>query len=182
MKKFSSYVSQRFDQQPPRRVALIPTCLGAGRYDASTKLVSALAAEIRLAGVFEVIQPAQLECKTTVDEILTGRFDEREIAKIGRAYHCDAVMLIRLNQFQGHWPLQASVTAAMVDVNESIVIVSVDGNWDTADPQIRPGYQCFVFSRSADVPEPARQIYLQSPANLFSYVACQITEVMKRKH
>lgn len=181
VKKFSSFVSQRFAQQPPRRVALIPTRLGAGSYDASTKFIDSLAAEIRLAGVFEVIRPEQLQCKTTLDEILTGRFDEREIAGIVRAYHCDAVMLVRLNQFQGHWPLQASITAAMVDANESIVIFSVDGNWDTSDPQIHQGYQSFVASKTTDVPEEACLIYMQSPTNLFAYAARQITDVMKVK-
>lgn len=181
VKKFSSFVSHKFKQQPPRRVALIPTRLGVGRYDASTKFIESLAAEIRLSGVFEVVKPEQVQCRATVDEILTGRFDEREIAEIARRYHCDAIMLVRLNEFQGHWPLKASITAAMVDANESIVTFSVDGNWDTSDPQIHQGYRSFVCSKTRDVPEEACLIHMQSPANLFAYAARQITNVMKAK-
>jgi len=178
VKKFSSYVSPRFVQRPPIRVALIPTNLSSGNYDASTKFLNALAGEIRLAGLFEVIQPRQFHCKTTVDEILMGRFDEREITRLARTYHCDAIMLVRMNQFQGHWPLKTGITAAMVDANESIVIFSVDGNWDTADPEIQQSYRWFVNQRTTDVPAPAREIYLQSPENLFAFVANQITTVM----
>ena len=179
VKKFSSYVSSRFDQEPPKRVAIIQTNQGLGRYDAAAKFVDALAAECRLAGVFEVIQPQYLQCRSKVDEILRGRFDEREIASIARTYHCDAIMFVRFNQFQGHWPLSAGVTAVMVDTNESVVTFSVDGSWDTSDPDILKSYKAFVYGKTKDIPEEACLIYLQSPANLFNYISRQMTEVMK---
>ena len=75
--------------------------------------------------------------------------------------------------------MQASVTAAIVDANESIVVLAVDGNWDIADPEIRQAYECFVDQRVNDVPYSSREIYLQSPKNLFEFIANQVTAVMR---
>ena len=89
-------------------------------------------------------------------------------------------MMHRRNS-SSRWRLKFDWPAAMVDAHESIVIFSVDGNWDTSDPQIHQGYQSFVAGKTTDVPEEACLIYMQSPANLFAYAARQITDVMKVK-
>lgn len=179
VRKFSSFTSPRFSQLPPRRVLLVPAGLQSGNYDAPLRLADALAAEIRKSGVFEIVQPPNIQSQATVDSILNGRFDEREVTELAKAYHCDAVLFARVNQFQGYWPLQASVTAAIVDANESIVVLAVDGNWDIADPEIRQAYECFVDQRVNDVPYSSREIYLQSPKNLFEFIANQVTAVMR---
>ncbi len=132
-----------------------------------------------MGGIFEVVEPQHVQCKSTVDGILAGRFDEREMVELARAYSCDAVLFVRVNQLQGHWPLKASVTAAMVDANEAVVVFAIDGNWNTADRDIRGSYERFVDSRTGDESHSVKQIYLKSPTNLMAYVAHQMTDVMR---
>ncbi len=179
VQKFSSFVSPRFTAQPPRRVVIVPTGNSSGRFNAPKKFSSALAAEIRMGGIFEVVEPQHVQCKSTVDGILAGRFDEREMVELARTYSCDAVMFVRVNQLQGHWPLKASVTAAMVDANEAVVVFAIDGNWNTADRDIRGSYERFVDARTGDESHSAKRIHLKSPTNLMAFVAHQMTDVMR---
>jgi hypothetical protein len=159
---------------------LVPSGIEVGTYDAPARFADALAAQLRLAGLFEVVAPEGLRCATTVDAILKGRFDEREMLSLAQTYHCDAVMFLRVNQFQAHWPLQASVTAALVDVNESVVIFAADGNWDTAVPEIKTAFSNFVYRRTTDAHFSARDIQLESPRNLFAFIAARLAAALPK--
>jgi len=178
--KYSLFASPRLAQSPPRRIVLVPTGMQQGQYDPPSQFADELAAEIRAAGVCEVVLPQRVSCNCTVDGILAGQFDEREIARLARTWNCDAVMFVRVNQFQGHPPLQSSITAVLVDAEESVVIFAIDGNWNTADPEIKLGFENFVAERTIDVPPSSRAVYLQSPSNLFAYVAQQMTSALKK--
>lgn len=178
--KYSLFTSPQLTELPPRRVVIVPTGTELGRYQAPAHFAESLAAAMRAEGVCEVVSPPQAQCNTTVDGILTGQFDERELIDLARTWHCDAVMFVRVNQFQGHTPLRASVTAALVDANESKVIFAVDGIWDVGDPETRAGFEHFVVNRLNDCPETALKIELQSPNNLFGFVAYQMTTAWKQ--
>ncbi len=178
--KYSLFTSPQLTELPPRRVVIVPTGTEAGRYQAPALFAEALAAAMRAAGICEVVAPPLAQCNMTVDAILTGRFDERELVDLVRTWNCDAVMFVRVNQFQGHSPLRASVTAALVSANESEVIFAVDGHWDVGDPETRAGFEHFVANRLNNSPETALQIELQSPNNLFGFVAYQMTNAWKQ--
>jgi hypothetical protein len=177
--KYSLYTSPQLAVDPPRRIVLVPTGTQARGYQAPIQFAESFSAAIRQSGICEIVLPSGVECRTTVDGILTGQFDEREIVQLARTWHCDAVMFVRVNQFQGFDPLGACVTAALVDANESVVLFAVDGNWDTADPEIKMGFEHFVTNRTLDSPETARQIQFQAPGNLFDYVAHQMSGALR---
>ena len=178
--KYSLFTSPQMIDSPPLRVVIVPTGTEAGRYQTPVLFAENLTAAIKAAGVCDVVLPLQLECTTTVDGLLTGQFDERELVQLARQWNCDAVMFVRVSQFQGHSPLSASVTAALVDANEARVIFAVDGRWDVGDQETREGFEHFVANRLGDSSETALKIQLQSPNNLLCFAAHQMTTAWKQ--
>ncbi len=179
-RKYSLFVSPEFPHYGPQRVLIVPTGTESGRYQTPIHFAESLSASLRSCGVAEVIFPPQLDCTMTVDRLLTGQFSEWEIAALSRAWHCDAILFVRVNQFQGFAPLKASVTAALVDANESMVVFAVDGNWDTSDPDIRSGFEHFVTNSAYDASESELKLQFQSPNRLFAYIGHQITDAWQR--
>jgi hypothetical protein len=175
LQKFSLFVAPEFSARSPRRVLLVPTGTESGRYQVPSHFAEALAGAIRAAGVAEVVFPPQLDCLMTVDRLLTGQFDEADIVLLANTWQCDGIMFVRVNQVQSFSPLKASVTAALVDANESMVVFAVDGNWDTTDPEIRTGFEHFLKLTAFECSAADLRLQAQSPSRLFAYVAQQIT-------
>lgn len=178
--KYSLFVAPDFVDRAPRRVLIVPTGTESGRYQVPIHFAESLAGAVRAAGVAEVVFPPQLDCQMSVDRLLTGQFDEWEITNLARDWQCDGVMFVRVNQIQSFAPLKASVTAALVDANESVVAFAIDGNWDTTDPEIRNGFEHFVKQSSLDASDSERRLQHQAPSRLFAYVAQQMTSAWQQ--
>jgi len=178
--KYSLYASPQLSEHSPHRILLVPTGTENGRYQAPVQFAEALAGAIRAAGLAEVVFPPEISCSMTVDRILSGQFDEAEIVSLIKAWHCDAVMFVRVNHLQAYAPLKTSVTAALVDGNESVVIFAVDGNWDNTDPDINKGFKHFLKRGGADHSESELGLQLQSPSRMFAFVAWQISNAWER--
>ncbi len=172
---YSLFVAPDFASIAPQRVLIVPTGTESGRYQIPIHFAEALAGAIRSAGVAEVVFPPQMECLMTVDRLLTGQFDERDIASLSRNWQCDGILFVRVNQLQAYAPLKASVTAALVDARESVVVFAIDGNWDTSDSEIRAGFEHFVKQGSLDVSDSEMRLQRQAPSRLMAYVAYQLT-------
>jgi hypothetical protein len=182
IRKFSYFVSPILKLQPPRRLVLVCSQPLAGSYGEQQKFANALASEIRLAGVCEVIVPeGDLKCHCDIDTIMSGRFDEYEISSIAARYSADSVMFVRVNQLRAFQPMAASVTTVMVDANESVATMATDGVWQLNDPEIGRSYLSFVKSRTGNINPDVLDLQLQSPSYLVSYVAWQITSVMQQE-
>lgn len=173
--KYSLFVAPNFQTDCPKRVLLVPTGTESGRYQVPSHFAEALAGAMRAGGVAEVVFPPQLDCLMSVDRLLTGQFEEADIVHLANAWQCDGVMFIRVNQIQSYAPLKASVTVALVDANESMVVFAVDGNWDTADPDIRAGFENFLKWSVVECSESELRLQSQSPGRFFAYIAQQIT-------
>ncbi|HMP80856.1 MAG TPA: hypothetical protein PKD54_15480, partial [Pirellulaceae bacterium] len=91
------------------------------------------------------------------------------------AWRGDSILFIRVNQLRSFAPLCASVTAVLVDVNESVVVFAVDGHWDVSDPDIRAGFEHFLKNRTHGQAPSQEKLRERSPNQLFAYIAHQIT-------
>lgn len=178
--RYSLYTAPDFRENAPLRVLIVPTGTESGRYQVPVHFAEALAGAIRAEGLAEVVFPPEIACAISVDRILSGQFDEFEIVQLTKAWHCDAVLFIRVNHLQSYAPLKASVTAALVDGNESIVTFAVDGNWDTTDPDILKGFNHFLKRGAAGASESELSLQMQSPSRMYAFVAWQIANAWKR--
>lgn len=178
--KYSLYSAPDFNTNPPLRVLIVPTGTESGRYQVPVQFAEALAGAIRAEGLAEVVFPPEIVCTMSVDRILSGQFDEFEIVNLTKAWHCDAVMFIRVNQLQAFAPLKTSVTAALVDSNESVVTFALDGNWDTTDPEILKGFKHYLKRGAVGASESELNLQLQSPSRMYAFVAWQIANAWKR--
>lgn len=177
--QYSLFRDPELMQRGPQRVLLVPTGIESGRYQAPAQMAEALAAAIRAAGISEVVFPPELTTQITVDRILAGQFSEREIISLCSQWQCDGVMFIRVNQVQAFSPLSTSMTAALVEANESVVLFAIDGNWDTSDPHLRQGFERFVKRSAFDGSESEYRLQLQSPSRLFAYIGHQTAAAWK---
>ncbi|HMO13186.1 MAG TPA: hypothetical protein PKD64_01780 [Pirellulaceae bacterium] len=179
-RKYSLYVSPHLHQLMPKRVLIVPTGTESGQFHSPALFADAMAGAMRAAGIAEIVFPPQINCQMSVDNILSGQFDEHDIIELSRAWHCDAVLFVRVNQLRAFAPLSASVTAALVDATESVVIFAIDGNWDVADPDIKPSYERFVKLSSIECSDAELRLLTQSPNRLFAYIAWQMTTALQQ--
>ena len=149
-----------------------------GNFEASQKMIVDLSAQIRLNGTFEIIAPPNLRLKAQMDNILEGKFDEGEIAEISRQYNADAVAFLRVNEINGFAPMRTSVTMAIVDSNETVVVFAIDGIWDTANPSTRSEFINYSAGQNHSNPIP-NDLQLQSPRALFAFAASQMAQAIK---
>lgn len=152
-----------------------------GSYNETQKLISLLASKIRAAGAFEIITPPNERLHLFYDDILKGRFDEREIAELARRYNADAIGLVRINDFRAYAPMRSSATMAIIDSAETIVTFAVDGSWDTADPGVNRQFQNYVkiHSQSNPLSSQIPSLQLQSPESLLGFVASQMDQALQ---
>jgi len=178
--KYSLFVSPDFSVVAPKRVLIVPTGTESGRYQLPVQFGEALAGAIRSSGVAEVVFPPQIDCRMSIDRLLAGQFDDRDIVMLSENWQCDGILFVRVNQFQAFKPLKASVTAALVDANESMVIFAIDGNWDTNDPEIKAGFEHYVKRSTSDISETESRLQFRAPSRLLAYVAFQMTGAWQR--
>jgi len=178
---YSMYVSPHFDTNKPRRIVMLAAGQTKGSYNETQKLISLLASKIRAAGAFEIITPPNERLHLFYDDILKGRFDEREIAELARRYNADAIGLVRINDFRAYAPMRSSATMAIIDSAESIVTFAVDGSWDTADPGVNRQFQNYVkiHSQSNPLSSQIPSLQLQSPESLLGFVASQMDQALQ---
>jgi hypothetical protein len=169
-------VAPDFSQVAPRRVVIIPTGTEAGGFQAPFKYAEILADSIRGSGLCEVFVPKSVDCRLNIDHLLAGQFEERDIAALAHEYQCDAVLFLRVNSLKAFPPLQTSITTALVDANESVVIFAMDGNWNTNDQEIRDSFAAFNSLANPNQTESESALQARSPNRLFNYVAHQTTQ------
>ncbi len=172
---YQTFVSPRFWSNRPNRILMIESGQNNGNYEESRKLIAELATQIRASGAFEVVTP-EVRLHSTPDNILHGRFDEREIAYLSRSHSADAIALVRVNDLQAHGSLRTSATVAVIDCQETVVTFGLDGAWDTANLNTKNQFEQFVSGRTMT---NGPSIYYRSPSQLLAFVASQIAVEMQ---
>lgn len=178
---YSVFVSPHFNAEKPRRIVMISSGETTGGYDETSRLISHLATKIRAVGAFEVIVPPNQRVLLKSDDILRGRFNEREMASIARKYNADAIALVRVNDFRAYAPMRTSVTMAIVDGPETIVAFAVDGSWDTSSPGVDQLFKKYIEKNSQSNPLATElsTVQSQSPDALLGFVASEIDQALQ---
>lgn len=170
--------SDYLKSHPPGRVVLLHSGSLLPSEDFKRQLAQSLGMHVRNFQTFELVIPQRLGCQTSLDEILRGTYRENELISIARSYNADAVLLYRVNHFQFYEPMQTSVSAALVDMNESVVTFAVDQSWNAAAQPTCHQFESFVLSHAPTESESHHQLQLQSPASFASFVGYQIASLL----
>ena len=173
--------SSRPVADPIRRIALMPTSMGrAEQADFALLINQQLANTLRATGKFEVIviSHEQLEaCQNNV--IRQGRYDERQLARLGRQFNVDGVFYSKLKDSNIYGPLSADLNCVLVDVREAIVVSSVNGRWDLGHPADRNRFLKFGELTHHEYPTP--DIAENSPRMMAGFIAAEVAiEVLNR--
>ncbi len=171
----SFFAAKLYAQSPPRRVLILPVRANVQPVGIQMDFAQQLAGQVRSARLFEaIVDPALGYCSCDMDAILRGRFDEYRLLELTDRYHADAILLTRVNRIQSFDPLQISVTCALVDRNQAIVLAAADGNWSVSDPQTANNWNSWLQHYSASVDPETLRIHRQSPTQFQSFIAWQI--------
>lgn len=174
---------QKLREYWPRRVALIESGQNKGHYDQNQIMIAELATQFRDRQFFDVVSPCDQRLFGHPDNLVHGKFEEREVVGIARQYNADTLALVRVNELRSHQPLRTSVTVAFINAAQTIVTGSVTGVWDLAKLETAAAFEEFVFGASHGVSnsinsQEAVQIQLQSPRNLMRFVAADIAQAL----
>ena len=172
---YQTYVSPTYRSRRPSRILMIESGPSYGNYGESKKLIAELATQIRATGAFEIVT-SDIQLHSSPDNILHGKFDEREIAVLSRMHRSDAVALVRVNELQTHNSLRTSVTMAVIDSDETVVTFGIDGAWDTANSATKAQFESFVAERTG---AKVASVHYQSPTQLFAFVASQVANELQ---
>ncbi len=172
---YSTFVSPLAPSTRPNRIVLVEAGPSPGSYGESQKLISELAVQIRSAGLFEVVAPTNWQPKSQMDTILQGRFNEYEIAALSRQHNADAIAFVRVNELQGFAPMRTSITLAIVDSYETVLLYAIDGTWDTSNAATLREFGEHIAANGHTIPGP-NQVQLQSPKALLGFASSQIAE------
>lgn len=159
----------------PNRVVMVASGRSNGNYRTHQKVISELAAQIRARGHFEIVAPPNRYLQGHSDNILTGKFEEAELASMAREFSADAVLLVKVNQFRSTPPMRASLSIAILDGNESVVSFGLDGVWDLANPDTKFSFAQFLSGVSPASGSEAN-LQLQSPNQLFRFIGSQVAD------
>jgi hypothetical protein len=178
---YSVYVSPQFKTNKPKRIVMLAAGQTPGNFNETQKLIQLLASKLRAAGAFEIVTPPNERLPLANDNILKGRFSEREMSELARRYNADAIGLVRVNEFRGYAPMRTSVTMAIVDSAETVVSFAIDGSWDTADGGVNRQFRNYVNAHCQSNPLSSQypSLQLQSPESLFAFVASQMDQALQ---
>ena len=167
----------------PQRVALIESGQNSGRYDENGLMITELANQFRSRNFFDVVSPCDQRLFGNPDNLVRGKFEEREVVAISRQYNADTLAIVRVNELRAQQPMRVSVTVAFIDSAETITSAAVTGVWDLANSQTAAAFESFVFEKgntavNLAISKEALEIQLRSPQNLLRFVADDIAQAM----
>ncbi len=169
-----------FPQRVPRRVLLLNSGFATNDNETIDLFAKSLADKLKGEGLFEVMTPA-VQCHTTIDEILAGRFNEAEIIGLARQYNADGIMLFRINSFKFHSPMAVNASVGLVDPDETIVMFAADGVWDLTDESTSQNYTAYIRSQMRDEHSSMYNVHRNSPRTLFGYVSSQVAKALSSR-
>jgi hypothetical protein len=172
--QFHVFVSPAWRARLPSRVVMIGSGQSGGELNAEQTVMAELASQFRARGMMEVITPAGERMNGHWDNILQGKYNERELSRLGLQYNADTVALIKVNELHSVAPMRVSLTLAMVDCDQAIVGCSVDGVWDLANPQTQQAFD--GYWRQSAVQEYEREIRKFSPSSILKFATDEICQ------
>jgi hypothetical protein len=128
--RFSSQTSAKIGDV--RRIAVLPLSLGHGVGRSAEAIDQALAASLRELDRFEVVAvpAAQRDELLTRDPVLANGISSAELLRLRDTLRVDAVLLGRVDQYQGYDPIALGLTTHLVSCIDGSVLWSATGHFD----------------------------------------------------
>ncbi|MEX2285641.1 MAG: hypothetical protein WD648_01050 [Planctomycetaceae bacterium] len=147
---------------------------------AESDIRDALAAELRAAGLFEVVScPCEIGESWAAALREHGRFDELNLIEITERFQVDGVIYGSLTDYCPYWPPRIGVNLHLVSTHEAVTLASVDGVWDTRDEYVASQAQRFYDARlSPKSRDPEGELMLHAPQLFQKFVANQIVHLL----
>lgn len=147
-----TYFANNIDWRSVQRVALMPLASGivpSALQTAFPKVVfevqSNLAAELQRAGRFDIVVVPSDDAGLNAEDVFeTGEFNELEALRVAREHQVDAIMFVKVTQYEPYPPPRLGLSVLMVSPAEGMVIASVNGLWDARETSIAAHAQAYM--------------------------------------
>jgi hypothetical protein len=178
---FSFFLAPQFAQRRPRRIFVIFENGGTVAVNFQRRFAEQIANQFREQRIAEmVMDPQNTGCTCDLETIIQGRFNEYSLLEWTDRYHCDALLVTRVNSLRTYWPLDMSATMAVIDRGEAIVLAAADGHWTAGRADVRRSYESYLRNYRGEVPPESWDVQLRSPSNFESFVAWQMAYAITR--
>jgi hypothetical protein len=141
---------------------------------------NALCTELQQLGRFEVI-PAPPEVCVEFSQMIreNGRFNELVMIQLARQFRADAIIMGTLSQFSPYNPVRMGLVLQVVSPGDGMVVASVDGMWDSANPWIAQRARNYyeAYCRGRDKPLTANLV-LDSPRLYQRFVCSEAAHIL----
>lgn len=175
---FNCYRRPQLEAMGIRRVVLLPLSNETGIPFAEERIREALAAELRIAGLFEVITPPpMIDLPHSAGIRSDGTFHESDLVTMARNFNADGVIFATVTDYRPYRPVRVGVNLHLVSTAEAITVASVDGLWDARDASVT---QLALMSEPgfAESAVPGSDISLYSPEAFHRFVGRQIAQAL----
>ena len=171
------FVSSYYDQLRPRRVVIVTPQSRSSAFRDQEKFAEEFAVQLRNAGIVDAVYTGT-DHACNINAIRQGQFDEYQLVRLSQLYNADAVIYCDVVSMTPYAPLNASVSLAMVDARESVLLLAVDGNWDVRDPAVARPFKKFTC-RSTRQDNFDSELRLQSPTEFLSFIAAELSQFIQ---
>ncbi len=161
--------------EAPGRVAVLPVALAAGIGRSAQAATEAIAGALRELGKHEVVlvdRDTALEI-APADPLKDNRIDAEMLLRLRQRLRADAVLLVRVEQFQSYDPIILGMTAHLVACGDGSVLWSCTAHFDGARAEIQRDIEAWnernAGSASASV--SGWRLVLSSPALFLRYAS-----------
>ena len=123
----------------PRRILIFHANNRLDRLREQSVFSEALARQMAIGGKVSVIQSDMTSCNHT-SPLITGRYDEQQIAELSRRYNADAILFFDLRDFAAYAPMSMRAQFVLVHAHESVPLASGSVTLDLKDRSLMQRY------------------------------------------
>ncbi|MGB7345729.1 MAG: hypothetical protein WBD20_16050 [Pirellulaceae bacterium] len=162
-------VSRHCDVLRPQRIVIVTTQDRQDRLKEQQAFVQSLAHHLGRGRKFDVIVSRDPMCCDRLP-MRQGTFDELQLLQISQKYRADCVLYCNLESMSAYAPMQAEMSMLLVNVAESIALVSAKCNYDMRDVDTKQEYLDYVQQPSSDA-ESALNVSDHTPSQFIDFAA-----------
>jgi hypothetical protein len=177
---YSEYHAHPFSWFGVSRVLVLPLDNETTFSHASEEVRNALVTELQQLGCFEVV-PAPPEVCTTLSRYAraNGRFNELALIQMARDFRADVIILGTLSQFSPYTPVRMGLVLQVISPADGVVVASVDGVWDSANPWIAQRARDYYLQSCRRRDEPlTADLVLDSPRLYQRFVCAEAAHIL----
>ncbi|MEM7454618.1 MAG: hypothetical protein AAF456_09740 [Planctomycetota bacterium] len=170
------FLSPRYSEMRPSRIAIVLPQNRLGNFLEQDVFARQLATELSTAGIADtVVASGPTTCRSNTIE--RGVVDAYELTEVARMTSADAVLYIDVTSVSPYAPLSASVSMALVDTRESVVLMTINNRWSLDDPATSRSYRLHQCRRN-EQDGFASDIYSHSPTSFLEFTAADLTRYL----